>query len=172
VFSDRRQDVQGEPSGVGVIAGDELHSGIHHGGMNATLRDSRSSLAMTSRALCFRQAGWTVDLPGVYFLQVVEQVYKENRLATGRFVALGQCVDLTKVSCPIYLLAAHDDDLVAPAQVFATARLVGTASQEIQQAIAPCPHLGLFMGRATLTQIWPEIARWLTQPSTIVKGAA
>jgi poly(3-hydroxybutyrate) depolymerase len=115
---------------------------------------------------------WTVDLPGVYFLQVVEQVYKENRLATGRFVALGQCVDLTNVSCPIYLLAAHDDDLVAPGQVFATARLVGTASQNIQQAIAPCPHLGLFMGRATLTQIWPRIARWLAQPATMVKGAA
>lgn len=28
---------------------------------------------------------YTVDLPGTYFLQMVEQVYKENRLATGRF---------------------------------------------------------------------------------------
>jgi len=111
---------------------------------------------------------YTVDLPGTYFLQMVEQVYKENRLATGRFVALGQGVDLKKVNCPIYLLAARDDDVVAPQQVFAAARLVGTVRQDIQQATAPCPHLGMFMGRATLTQVWPDIARWLAQRSNDV----
>jgi len=108
---------------------------------------------------------YTVDLPGTYFLQMVEQVYKENRLATGRFVALGQRIDLKNVNCPIYLLAARDDDVVAPGQVFATVRLVGTARQDIQQATAPCPHLGMFMGRATLSQVWPDIARWLAQRS-------
>ena len=108
---------------------------------------------------------YTVDLPGTYFLQMVEQVYKENRLATGRFVALGQRIDLGKVNCPIYLLAARDDDVVAPSQVFAAARLVGTARQDVEQATAPCPHLGMFMGRATLTQVWPEIARWLARRS-------
>ena len=108
---------------------------------------------------------YTVDLPGTYFLQMVEQVYKENRLASGRFVALGQRIDLGKVNCPIYLLAARDDDVVAPQQVFAAARLVGTVRQGIQQATAPCPHLGMFMGRATLTQVWPDIARWLAQRS-------
>jgi poly(3-hydroxyalkanoate) synthetase len=112
---------------------------------------------------------WTVDLPGTYFLQVVEQLYKENRLATGRFVALGRCLDLAKVSCPIYLLAARDDDLVAPEQVFATERLVGSAGRDIRAAIAPCRHLGLFMGQATLAQIWPEIARWLAQPASRVE---
>jgi poly(3-hydroxyalkanoate) synthetase len=110
---------------------------------------------------------YTVDLPGTYFLQMVKQVYKANRLATGRFVALGQRVDLKKVNCPIYLLAARDDDVVAPSQVFAAVRLVGTT--DIQQATAPCPHLGMFMGRATLTQLWPEIARWLAQRSNDVQ---
>lgn len=108
---------------------------------------------------------YTVDLPGTYFLQMVEQVYKENRLATGRFTALGQRIDLGKVNCPIYLLAARDDDVVARGQVFAAERLVGTARQDIQQATAPCPHLGMFMGRATLAQIWPDIARWLVRRS-------
>ena len=111
---------------------------------------------------------YTVDLPGTYFLQMVEQVYKENRLATGRFTALGQRIDLKNVNCPIYLLAARDDDVVAPGQVFATLRLVSTARQDIQQTTAPCPHLGMFMGRATLTQVWPDIARWLAQRSNDV----
>jgi poly(3-hydroxybutyrate) depolymerase len=114
----------------------------------------------------------TVDLPGTYFLQMAEQVYKENRLATGRFVALGERVALRKVTCPLYLLAARDDDVVAPEQVFAAARLVGTARQDIRQATAPCPHLGMFMGQATLTQIWPDIARWLVRPSDAANAAA
>jgi hypothetical protein len=32
----------------------------------------------------------------------------------------------------------------------------------IQKAVAPCGHLGLFMGREILAQIWPDIARWLS----------
>ena len=35
---------------------------------------------------------WTLDLPGTYFLEVVERLYKRNELATGNFVALGQRV--------------------------------------------------------------------------------
>src|SRR6266568_3913268 len=39
----------------------------------------------------------TVDLPGTYYLQVVERLYKQNRLAEGRFVALGRRVDLAQL---------------------------------------------------------------------------
>jgi poly(3-hydroxyalkanoate) synthetase len=37
---------------------------------------------------------WTVDLPGVYYMQVVQKVFKDNQIAEGRFVALGSTVDL------------------------------------------------------------------------------
>ena len=49
---------------------------------------------------------WTVDLPGTFYLQAVEQLFKENRLATGRFVALGRRVDLSSLRRPMFLLAA------------------------------------------------------------------
>ena len=104
---------------------------------------------------------WTVDLPGTYYLQVVEQLFKENRLAAGRFVALGQRVDLSKVRCPMFLLAARDDEVVAAEQIFATEGLVGTPAEAIRKTIAPGGHLELFMGRATLSEFWPDIARWL-----------
>jgi poly(3-hydroxybutyrate) depolymerase len=106
---------------------------------------------------------WTVDLPGTYYLQVVEQLFKENRLAAGQFVALGRRVDLVTVRCPLFLLAARDDELVAPEQIFATERLVGTTADAIRKTIAPGGHLGLFMGRGILSDIWPEIARWLVR---------
>jgi poly(3-hydroxybutyrate) depolymerase len=104
----------------------------------------------------------TVDLPGTYYLEVVEWLYKQNRLAEGKLVALGHRIDLARVRVPLFLLAARDDDVVALEQVFATEARVGTAASEIETAIAPCQHLGLFMGARTLQTIWPRIARWLT----------
>src|SRR6516162_6187414 len=106
----------------------------------------------------------TVNLPGTYFLEVVEKLYKHNELAKGTFMALGQKVNLTTVRVPIFLLAARDDELVAPEQLFATEHLVGTAGRQVFKEMAPCRHLGLFVGKAILNEVWPKIARWLVEP--------
>jgi poly(3-hydroxybutyrate) depolymerase len=107
---------------------------------------------------------WTVDLPGSYYLQVVEQLFKENRLAGGSFVALGRRISLANVRCPVYLLAARDDEVVAPQQLLSVQRLIGSRQGAVRTTIAPCNHLGLFMSRRVLTDVWPEIARWLSGP--------
>lgn len=106
---------------------------------------------------------WTVDLPGKFFLEVVEKLYKGNELATGSFVALGRQIDLAKVTAPIFLLAARDDELVAPPQLFAAESLVGTPARNIRKAIVACRHVGLFMGKAILEETWPDIVRWLEE---------
>ncbi len=107
---------------------------------------------------------WTLDLPGKFFLDAVEKLYKRNELATGSFVALGQKIDLGTLHVPLYLLAARDDELVAPAQLFAAERLVGTAPHDLRKATAPCRHLGLFMGKHILQDVWPDVVRWLADP--------
>jgi len=107
---------------------------------------------------------WTVDLPGRFFLEAVEKLYKRNELATGNFVALGRKLDLAALHAPLYLLAARDDELVAPAQLFAAEHLVGTAPHDLRKATAPCRHLGLFMGRRILRDVWPGVVRWLAEP--------
>jgi len=107
---------------------------------------------------------WTVDLPGIYYLEVIEKLYRRNELATGSFVALGQKIDLARLRVPLFLLGARDDELVAPAQLFATERLVGTPADSIHKALAPCRHLGLFMGKTILAEFWSPIARWLLEP--------
>jgi poly(3-hydroxybutyrate) depolymerase len=104
----------------------------------------------------------TVDLPGQYYLEVVDWLFKQNLLAQGRFVALGHRIDLGDLRAPLFLLAAPEDELIAPAQVFATARRVGTPACDIRTASAAGPHLSLFLGAETLQRVWPDIARWLT----------
>jgi poly(3-hydroxybutyrate) depolymerase len=111
---------------------------------------------------------WTMDLPGKFFLEVVERLYKSNELATGKFMALGRQVDLASVSAPVFMLAARDDELIAPPQLFALEHLIGTPIHNRRKATAPCRHVGLFMGEHTLKEIWPEIARWLREPHVSV----
>jgi poly(3-hydroxyalkanoate) synthetase len=107
---------------------------------------------------------WTIDVPGTYYLEVVEKLYKANQLATGSFIALGQQIDLSRLRLPMYLLAGSADEVVAPEQLLAVERLTGTRSENLRRDIAPCNHLGLFMGKQTLEQYWPKIARWTKEP--------
>ena len=110
---------------------------------------------------------WTVDLPGRFFLQSVERLYQRNQLATGCFVALGRKIDLANVRIPMFLLAARDDELVAPAQLFAIEHLAGTPARDVRKVLTSSRHIGLFVGKRTLKDIWPRIARWLGEEATI-----
>ncbi len=104
---------------------------------------------------------WTIDLPGTYYLDVIEKLYKRNDLAAGRFVALGERVDLSRLRLPLYALAGEADQVVAPGQVLAVRELVSTPPEQFRSAVVPGGHLSLFMGKATLGTHWPDIVRWL-----------
>lgn len=108
---------------------------------------------------------WTIDVPGTYYLEVVEKLYKRNELATGDFVALGQKIELSRLRLPMYLLAGSEDEVVAPEQLLAVERLVGTPPEHLRHEVAPSNHLGLFMGKRTLEEYWPRIVHWLREPS-------
>jgi poly(3-hydroxyalkanoate) synthetase len=107
---------------------------------------------------------WPIDMPGTYYLEVIEKFYKRNELATGTFVALGQKIDLSRLRLPVYLLAGSVDEVVTAEQLFAVARLVGTQPDCLRKEVAPSNHLGLFMGKRTLEEYWPRIAGWLKEP--------
>jgi len=123
-------------------------------------------------ALFQRWYAWTVDLPGQFFLEAVEKLYMRNEIASGTFVALGERIDLARVTAPAFLLAARDDELVAPPQLFAAAHLLGTHAGNLRTAVAPCRHLSLFMGKAVLEGFWPAIVCWLADQRAVGRGGA
>jgi len=102
-----------------------------------------------------------LDLPGTYYLDVTERIFRQNLIANGSFIALGRQIDLAGVRLPVFLLAGENDIVVPRDQAFATARLLGTPQAALERACEPCGHLGLFMGRSALSQSWRRIARWL-----------
>jgi poly(3-hydroxybutyrate) depolymerase len=114
-----------------------------------------------------------VDMPGAFYLQAVRQLFKENRLVRGEFIALNQRLSLKDVTCPVYLLAGKGDDITPVEQVFRAERYLGTPKDLIVKVLAPGGHIGLFMGTETLAQYWPRVAQWIrsVEPDPIPKMA-
>ena len=107
------------------------------------------------------------QLPGRYYLQALNLLFRENQLASGSFIALGPRIALRDIRCPLYLLAGDTDDITTKEQVFVAPELVGTPPGQIEQSLVPGGHIGLFMGTRTLAETWPSIAAWL-----LANGAA
>lgn len=102
-----------------------------------------------------------VDLPGVFYLQAIDSLFKQNLFAKGRFVGLGRTLSLKDVRCPLYLLAGESDDITTWEQVFAAEDLAGTPADKVTKRKVPGGHIGLFMGSHTLKAAWPGIAEWI-----------
>jgi len=86
--------------------------------------------------------------------------------------ALGKPINLKKIEAPLFLLAARHDELVTPPQLFAVEGLVGTPPHHIRKLTADCRHLGLFMGKRILREVWPDIVDWLFKPGPRARHTA
>ncbi|MGA9088188.1 MAG: alpha/beta fold hydrolase [Bradyrhizobium sp.] len=151
--------------GEGIVHGDRMLGfwGISDQA-EAALQNPGNLDPAQRRELIDRFRQWyaeTIDLPGSFYLQVVNWLFKQNQIAEGRFVALGKCIDLAQLRTPICLLAASDDEVVSVEQLFAVARLIGTPAEHLVKMTEPGGHLSLFLGTDVLGGAWREIVRWL-----------
>ena len=101
---------------------------------------------------------WTQDLPGAFYLWIIEHLFIHNELARGELVVGGTQVNLSAIDCPIFLLAGTKDHITPAEQVWALADLVSTPTDRISRELVDAGHLGLFMGRAALVEHWRPIA--------------
>ena len=154
--------------GDGLVSGEHMlklwNIPFNQQDVETTLQRNLGDGSDEARMLLDRFERWdraTLDLPGTYYLEVTDRVFRQNLIAEGRFVALGRRIDLAEVRVPVFLLAGADDIVVPRDQAFATAPLLGTRPAWLERACEPCGHLSLFMGRGALSHSWRRIARWL-----------
>jgi poly(3-hydroxyalkanoate) synthetase len=154
--------------GDGLVSGEHMlklwNMPFNQQDVEAVLQRNLGDGSDEARRLLDRFERWdhaTLDLPGTYYLEVTDQVFRQNLIAEGRFVALGRRIDLVEIRVPVFLLAGDDDIVVPRDQAFATVRLLGTRPAWLERACEPCGHLSLFMGRKALGHSWRRIARWL-----------
>ena len=107
-----------------------------------------------------RFEGWfkhTQDIPGGFYLWVVEHLFRDNALVSGSLYVRDQRVSLAKLDMPLNLLAGATDHITPPDQVFAVAALASTPPEHVVKDVTAGGHLGLFMGHQALQEHWPAL---------------
>jgi poly(3-hydroxybutyrate) depolymerase len=99
----------------------------------------------------------TQDIPGAFYLWIVEHLFRDNELVRGELQVGGERVDLASISCPLNLLGGAGDHITPPGQVFALAGAASTPEAEVTRRTTSGGHLGLFMGREALGEHWPPL---------------
>jgi poly(3-hydroxybutyrate) depolymerase len=99
----------------------------------------------------------TQDIPGAFYLWIVERLFRDNALVAGTLDVRGARVDLARIACPLNLLAGADDHITPPDQVFALADAASTPPEAVVRRTTAGGHLGLFMGHQALREHWPVL---------------
>lgn len=159
--------------GNGVLKGDfmlegfkSIHPEEQYFGKYVDLYEHINDPSYVKRFETFeRWYEYTINLPGKWYLQVIKELFKENRLFKGEFVGLGKRLTLKEIKCPVYLLAGENDDITPKEQVFNAEKRLGTKKSGIVKDLASGGHIGLFMGSKPLKENWPKISEWIKEHS-------
>jgi polyhydroxyalkanoate synthase len=111
-------------------------------------------------------AKWIADnppFPARAFREWVTWVYKENRLVRGLIRLRGKRVDLGRIEQPLLIVTADADHIAPPANTVPLLDLVH--STDVTHFARPGGHIGLMAGSKARGQIWPDVARWLSERS-------
>ena len=114
---------------------------------------------------------WTNDhipFPGECFRQVVKDLQWENQLVTGELVVGGKPVKLESIKRPFLSVVAGRDHIVPLASAEPLVQLVG--SEDKEQIVLDGGHVGIVAGRGAVKSLWPRVAAWLADRSTMEGG--
>lgn len=114
----------------------------------------------------FAMEQWTSDnipVAGETFRGYVKMLYQQNLLVQGRMKLNDRPVDLGRITCPLLMLTADFDHLVAPHSTLALADHVNSPAIEHRNIRAG--HVGLAVSSKAHQELWPAAADWIAQHS-------
>jgi poly(3-hydroxyalkanoate) synthetase len=91
----------------------------------------------------------TQDISGAWPIEITENLFKGNQLATG---GMG---DLNNITCPVNLIGSENDDITPPEQVFG----FNPAWPTKRILIPKTGHIGGFMGRKSMPYWRPVLVK-------------
>ncbi len=107
----------------------------------------------------FRWVNEGVPFPSAAYRQWITEFYQDNKLARGRLQIDGRQVRLEDIRCPLLNVAASDDEIAPRPTTSAIMRL--TSSVDAKEIVLKGGHVGVVVGRAARTALWPQVTDWL-----------
>ncbi len=109
-----------------------------------------------------------IPVAGETFRRFVKALYQSNLLVKGDFELGGERVDLRRIHCPLLLLTAKNDHLVAPSSTEGIRPHVG--ARDVHSMEIDAGHVGLVVSGKAHQTFWPAATRWLGDRSTASGG--
>jgi polyhydroxyalkanoate synthase len=107
----------------------------------------------------YRWVNEGVPFPSAAYRQWITQFYQANQLARGTLHIAGRRVRLAHIRCPLLNVAAAADPIAPRPTTSAIVRLVG--SPDTEELVLAGGHVGIVVGRAASSTLWPSVADWL-----------
>jgi polyhydroxyalkanoate synthase len=105
-----------------------------------------------------------IPIAGQTFREFVVKLYQGDELVQGRLHLGARRIDLGRIACPVLLLTAGKDHLVAPASTEGIRPHI--ASADVSSVKIDAGHVGLVVGGKAQGVLWPAATRWLAERST------
>jgi polyhydroxyalkanoate depolymerase len=97
------------------------------------------------------------SIGGAWYLEVVDKLFKQNLLVKKQLEVSGQIVDLSEITCPVYMIAGEDDDITYQRELFGLADHI--SSKVVKKVVMPdCGHVGVFVREQSLAH-WREFVK-------------
>lgn len=105
---------------------------------------------------------YTQDLPGRFYLEIVQYIFKANALAKPNYIKLdGQPINLGNIDCPVVIMAGKKDHITPPEQAFSLRDLISTPEHDIIEILTEGGHIGTLMGNEALRTNWTKVNEML-----------
>jgi poly(3-hydroxyalkanoate) synthetase len=98
-------------------------------------------------------------VPGKMYLQIVKDLFRDNKLIRRELVILGRVVDLETITQQLVLVGGTKDTITPPPQVMALKQYA--RSGNVSEVIVPAGHIGVFMSKNVIQDYWPSILKIL-----------
>jgi polyhydroxyalkanoate synthase len=115
---------------------------------------------------------WALDevpLPGKLVRQIIEWLYREDRLCRGALEVRQAVVGPSGVSAPTLVVVNTSDDVAPLVSVRPFIAAMPTKDVRLIQyagELGVClQHLGILVGRQAHARVWPQIISWLKSHS-------
>lgn len=104
-----------------------------------------------------------IPMAGAAYRQLVDDLFKNNRLMAGTMTLRGERVDLAKLRANVLTVIAEHDHITPPCQSEGVMDLIGSQDKTVHRVHGG--HIGIMAGRGAEKTTWPHIAEWLAARS-------